>query len=360
MRPTLQADPPRLLYIDDDEALCRLVTRGMERRGYAVVCTHSGVDGVEIAARERFDVIALDHYMPGQDGLASLEQLRALPALPPVVFVTASEETSLAVAALKAGAADYVVKSGAEDFNELLGNALDQALRNVRLRRERDEAESALSEANARLEAIVARQAVLLREVNHRVANSLQLIASLVHMQAGAVKDPAAREALRDTQTRISAIMQIHRRLYTSEDVQLVDMEEYLQGLIAELRQSLQTADGGRPIRLTTEAVKLDTDKAVSLGVVVAELVTNACKYAYADGEKGEVRVSLSKHPPESVEGGLQLVVEDDGRGIVDGDAPKGTGLGQKVIAAMARSLNSSVEFDLGHRGARAVLAFQA
>ena len=192
------------------------------------------------------------------------------------------------------------------------------------------------------------------------MANSLQLIASLVHMQAVAVRDPAAQEALRDTQSRISAIMQIHRRLYTSDDVQLVDMEEYLKGLVAELRLSLPSSDGGRPIRLTTDAVKLDTDKAVSLGVVVAELVTNACKYAYADGEAGEVRVSLSKQPSESLQGALQLVVEDDGRGIVDGAAPKGTGLGQKVIAAMARSLNSRIEFDPAHRGARAVLAFQA
>ena len=357
----MQADPPRLLYIDDDEGLCRLVTRGMQRRGYAVACTHSGMDGVAVAARETFDVIALDHYMPGLDGLATLEQLQAQADAPPIVFVTASDETRLAVAALKAGAIDYVVKSTAEDFIALLASALDQALVQVRLRRERDTAEHALSEANARLEAIVARQAVLLREVNHRVANSLQLIASLVHMQVGAVSDAAARSALGDTETRISAIMQIHRRLYTSDDVQFVDMEAYLEGLIAELQQSLSATDCRRPIRLTAEPVRLDTDKAVALGVVVAELVTNACKYAYPEGEDGEVRVALAKVASHADEGRrLSLVVEDDGVGIVEGLAAKGTGLGQKVIAAMAKSLNSRVEFDRAHRGARATLAFQA
>ena len=351
---------PRLLYIDDDEGLCRLVSRGMERRGYEVACVQSGADGVALARREAFDVIALDHYMPGQDGLATLEQLRALETPAPIVFVTGSDESRLAVGALKAGAVDYVVKSAAEDFNDLLASALDQALGQVRLRRERDEAECALGEANARLEAIVARQAVLLREVNHRVANSLQLIASLVHMQAVALTDPSARAALRDTQTRISAVMQIHRRLYTSDDVKLVDMEAYLKGLIAELQQSLSAADGKRPIRLTAEPVKLDTDKAVSLGVVVAELVTNACKYAYPADQDGEVRVALAETTTDPREPRLSLTVEDDGGGIVDGAAAKGTGLGQKVIAAMARSLNSTVVFDPAYRGTRATLAFRA
>lgn len=356
MSQAVPPERPRLLYIDDDRGLCHLVTRGMERRGYEVVCATDGPDGVARAARERFDAIAVDHYMPRQDGLTTLEQLRALPSPPPIIYVTGSDESRIAVAALKAGAADYVVKSTAEDFNDLLQSAVGQALAQIRLRRERDVAERALSDANGRLEAIVARQAVLLREVNHRVANSLQLIASLVHMQAAAVSDAAARDALQDTQARIAAIMQIHRRLYTSEDVQVVDMEEYLKGLVGELQQSLSAAASERPIRLAAEPIKLATDKAVSLGVVVAELVTNACKYAYRDGESGEVRVALERASGEA----LCLVVEDDGRGMPPGGQPIGTGLGQKVIAAMARSLNSRVEFDPGHGGVRAVLSFKA
>ena len=97
----------------------------------------------------------------------------------------------------------------------------------------------------------------------------------------------------------------------------------------------------------------VSTDQAVSLGVVVTELVTNAVKYAYAPGETGEIRVILKP----DVEGRALLTVEDDGPGI--GDAkPKGTGLGGKIIAAMAGGLRSAVEYDPAHRGARALLAF--
>ena len=350
------SERPRLLYIDDDEGLTRLIARGLERRGFAVTTCLDGPEGVGRAAAESFDVVAVDHYMPVQDGLATLEQLLALPSPSPVVYVTGSDESRLAVAALKAGAADYVVKTTADDFLDLLSNAVNQAIGGVRLKRERDAAEHALGEANVRLEAVVARQAALLREVNHRVANSLQLIASLVHLQAGALEDEAARAALRDTQARIAAVMQVHRRLYTSDDVQNVDMEEYLGGLITELQQSLAAAGGEHPIRLSAQPILLNPDKAVSLGVVVAELVTNAFKYAYPAGEQGEVRVNFETAPADH----LRLVVEDDGRGL-DSHAPaRGTGLGQRVIAAMARSLNSRVEYDPSHRGARAVLAFQA
>ena len=346
---------PRLLYIDDDAGLQRLVQRTLGRRGLEGTTCGDGATGAGLAAAERFDVVAVDHYMPGQDGLATMQAINAGANPPPVIYVTGSEESRIAIAALKAGAADYVIKTGSEDFTDLLFNAVRQAVEEGRLRRGRDEAQRALAEANARLEAIVERQAVLLREVNHRVANSLQLVSSLVHMQAAALKPGEAKDALRDTQARISAIMQVHRRLYTSDDVERVDMREYLNSLVQELEHSLPATGASRAIRLTADTVELATDKAVSLGVIVAELVTNAYKYAYASDRSGEIRVALEDQGPR-----VRLTVEDDGAGMAPGVSPKGTGLGQKVIAAMASSLASRIEFDPAHQGVRAVLAFDA
>ena len=348
---------PRLLYIDDDPGLCRLIKRSLERRGFGVETACSGADGVAACAAGKFDVVAVDHYMPGQDGLETLERLKALPRLPPVVYVTGSDESRIAVAALKAGAADYVVKTGSEDFMDLLASALEQAVERQRLRCAAELAEAALLESNARLEALVARQDVLMREVNHRVANSLQLVSALVHMQATTVKEPDAKAALRDTQSRIAAIMQVHRRLYTSDDVEQVEMAEYLEGLVAELRHSLPEVGAARPILLQADPVKLGTDKAVSLGVIVTELVTNAIKYAYAREQSGEVRITLAAHPGDL----LRLRVEDDGAGMPQGDQPsRGTGLGRRVIEAMAKSLNSELQIDPAHRGVRAELTFAA
>jgi len=333
-----------ILYIDDDDGIRRLVGRAMERRGYRMTLAESGAEGVARARADRFDLIAVDHYMPGMDGLETLAQLHALPDTPPVVYVTGSDEGRIAVAALKAGAADYVVKTIGEDFFDLLDAAFAQVAARSLLQQAKAAAEADLRATNARLEA-------LLGEVNHRVANSLQLVSAMVSLQAGVLTDPGAREALADTQRRIQAIAQVHRRLYTSNDVESVDMQEYLGALVDELAETWSSEALPRALRLAAEPIRLATDRAVSLGVIVTELVTNACKYAYPDGP-GEVRVALSQAP----DGHFLLAVEDDGCGMPADAVPRGTGLGTKLIRVMAQSLHSIVEYDHAHDGVRATL----
>ena len=334
----------RVLYIDDDAGIRRLAARALERRGYRMTVAETGAEGVVKAAAERFDLIAVDHYMPGMDGLETLEALRRLPDPPPVVYVTGSEEGRIAVAALKAGAADYVVKTVGDDFFDLLAASFEQVRARALLEQEKASAEADLRASNARLEA-------LLGEVNHRVANSLQLVSAMVRLQATALTDPSAREALEDTQRRIQAIAQVHRRLYTSNDVESVDMQEYLGALVDELAETWSTDALPRALTLLAEPIRLPTDRAVSLGVIVTELVTNACKYAYPNGP-GEVRVALTR----TAEGEFLLAVEDDGCGMPADAAPRGTGLGTKLIRAMAQSLQSIVEYDRTHNGVRATL----
>src|SRR6202162_2560782 len=120
---------PILLYIDDDEGLARLVDRGLTRLGFKVVHAASGAAGLERGQQGGIDVVALDQYMPGLDGLETLERILAVPNAPPVVFVTAAQDSSIAVTALKAGAADYLVKDVHGDFIPLLQVAVDGALR---------------------------------------------------------------------------------------------------------------------------------------------------------------------------------------------------------------------------------------
>ena len=336
--------PRTILYIDDDQGMRRLVEKLLSRRGHKIVSADSGERGVELAAQQRFDIIGIDHYMPGMDGLATIGALRRLPDCPPLVYVTGSEESSVAVAALKAGASEYIVKAFGDDFVDLLEQAFSHALAGERLTRAKEEAEEKLRQANERLEA-------LLREVNHRVANSLQLVSAMVTMQAKLLPDPASREALADTERRIQAIAQVHRRLYTSNDVESVAMDEYLAAIVEELQATWSTPVSPRTIRLEAEAVQLHTDKAVSLGVIVNELVSNACKYAYGEGSSGEVRVRFTRDGSAK----FRLEVEDDGCGLSD-SAPQGTGLGRRLISAMAHSLSSAVSYDPSHAGCRAVL----
>lgn len=335
--------PRRILYIDDDAGLRRLVEKSLGRRGHTVVTAASGREGVELARHERFDVIAIDHYMPGMNGLDTLSALHRLPDCPPVVYVTGSDESSVAVAALKAGAFEYVVKTAGDDFVDLLEQAFTLALARVRLEGEKIAAENDLRAANDRLE-------TLLKEVNHRVANSLQLVSTFVHMQSRGLENKEAREALADTQRRIDAIAQVHRKLYSSGDMGSIEMDEYLSAIVEELEETWSTPAAPRSIKLAAEPIRLHPDKAVSLGIIVNELVSNACKYAYGKDSSGEVRVRLSRADDRR----FSLCVEDDGVGMADGEKPKGSGLGSRLVLAMAKSLSAEFGYDPEHSGVRA------
>src|SRR3954447_325173 len=138
----MSAASPTLLYIDDDEALARLVTRGLTRQGFNVVHAAGGEAGLARLQQGGIDVVALDQYMPGLDGLETLERILKIPNAPPVVFVTASQDSSIAVTALKAGAADYLVKDALGDFIPLLQVAVEGALKQAMIRKARDDAEA--------------------------------------------------------------------------------------------------------------------------------------------------------------------------------------------------------------------------
>ncbi len=351
---------PRILYVDDDAALCRLVQRDLARHGYDVVIAASATEGERLVAtdEEGFDAICLDHFMPDQDGLATMSRLKARPGMPPVVFVTGSDEGRLAIQALRDGAADYVIKEARPEFLGLLRSAIEGAIEREALRRQAELAHQAALEARDRAEELARERQILLQEVNHRVANSLQLIAALTTLQQGAVTDPEARHALAEVRNRVMAVAQVHRRLYTSADVRRVSLHDYLGGLIEEIGRSVE---GGRHrfrFELDLAPVTVPTDTAVKVGVVVAELVTNAIKYAYPKDQGGPIRVALAQQAETGV-----LAVEDDGVGIPGSaaacaDQVQQGGVGQRIMQAMASALKGQVEVQPKRPGTRIQLIF--
>jgi two-component sensor histidine kinase len=347
----MNSPTPTLLYIDDDEALARLVDRGLTRLGFKVVHAASAAQGLERLKQGGVDVIALDQYMPGQDGLETLEQIMAIADAPPVVFVTAAQDSSIAVTALKAGAVDYLVKDVHGDFITLLQVAVDGALRQARIQKARDDAEAEVHASRDRYAALAAEREVLLREVNHRVGNSLQIIASLLHLQASSSAQEDVKAALTNAMGRVAAVAQVHRRLYTSHDLKNVLLNQYLDALLEDLRRS---AEGNKMSRLTLKAqpVEIDPDRAVAIGIIVNELVMNAVKYAYPDGA-GPIHIELIAQGDDVV-----LSITDDGVGLNVKTDPRSTGMGQRIVTAMAAKLDASVERDPGHAGTRIVLRF--
>src|SRR5260370_6926990 len=189
-----------ILCIDGDVVL---VGNLFARRGYVVEHAVDTANGLARVKRGGVAVVIFDHDLGASSGMDFLVALKDMQNSPPVVYVTSSSELSVAVEALKAGAADCVVKTVGPNFEVQLLSALEQSLERARLQRQKERAESEVREERDRAMA-------LLDEVNHRVANSLALVVSLVRMQAAAVPEASAKSVLEETQARLAPIPNLH------------------------------------------------------------------------------------------------------------------------------------------------------
>lgn len=222
----------------------------------------------------------------------------------------------------------------------LLGGAID-----------RQRTEEALRQSEARLQQALAHQEVLTREISHRVKNSLAVVAGLLSMQGGTAIDPALRAALLDAQARVLTIAKVHDQLWRRNEVENLDLAEFLQELCVQLRAS---TGPNHTIACEVEPTTVNTDQAVSLGLIVNELVTNAIKYAYPGGA-GEVRLSVRRLQQNC----LRLEVCDRGMGLPAGfETARSKSLGLKLIVSLVRQLGGRAEWQDAQPGTRFVLEF--
>ena len=192
---------------------------------------------------------------------------------------------------------------------------------------------------------------MLTREISHRVKNSLSIVAGLLSMQGRTATDPALRQALEDARARVQTIAGVHDRLWRSDEIHRVNLAEFMDELCEQLRSS---ARPGQALTCAFAPVSVATDQAVPLGLLANELVTNAFKYAYPDGE-GEVRISIRP----GAAGHLRLTVSDGGVGLpADLDAANLKSLGMKLIATLARQLGGEPQWQGTKPGTAFVLDF--
>jgi two-component sensor histidine kinase len=192
---------------------------------------------------------------------------------------------------------------------------------------------------------------VLLNELAHRVANNFATVAALIQQKSATVADPQAKSALDEATEQVRVMARIHSQLKAGDDRVVLDSRRLMLDLCADLRASLVPADG--PVSITCEAASLPLSarEAVPIGLMVNELVTNSVKYAFPGGRKGVVRVLLERKA-----GVLRLAVEDNGVGM---QGPvQGTGLGHRLLRALADQLAGRLEVNSSGRGTMASIHF--
>jgi PAS domain S-box-containing protein len=199
--------------------------------------------------------------------------------------------------------------------------------------------------AERALSAALSAKEALLRELQHRVKNNLQVISSLLAMQAGSLNDPSVAEALEESQRRVQCMALIHDRLNRNSSLSRVDFHEYVETLSRDLLYSRSVDPERIRLQFDLEPVALGSGQAVPCGLVLNELVTNALKHAFPDGRRGEILVSLSCDQNDRV----RLKVADNGIGLAcRPDSRASTSLGLHIVDILAHQLDAELRQEPG------------
>jgi two-component sensor histidine kinase len=211
-----------------------------------------------------------------------------------------------------------------------MGTRLFEELESLRDLHERQE----LEKAKRALEEIGRQKDLLLKEVDHRIKNSLQIVSSLLKLQAKTAG--AAASQFHAAAARITAIAAVHKQLHKYDHVGIVEIDRYLIDLCQEISTASSNVDLGRPLVIDADPLIIATDVAVPLALIVNELVTNAIQHSRPVGEDGGVHVVLTRGPD-----GFTVDVSDPGDGPAS--IPAKAGLGTRIVETLARQINATI-----------------
>jgi len=192
--------------------------------------------------------------------------------------------------------------------------------------------------AEAQIRQSLREKEVLLKEVHHRVKNNMQVISSLLSLQGDKITDPAALTSFRNSQNRVRSMALVHEKLYRSESLASIDFSEYVEDLMASLKQSYMLAD--IDVKVQTDDLRLGVDTAIPCGLILNELVSNALKHAFKGRDRGTVNVRINRNG----HGETTVRVQDDGTGLPpDFDLRQSGSLGMQLVSMLTEQIGGTL-----------------
>ncbi len=207
----------------------------------------------------------------------------------------------------------------------------------------------ALARREAELRRAVQAQELAMQEIHHRVKNNLQVVASLLNLQASRIRQPAAKAEFQSARDRVRALATVHRHLYAHGEVHTINMRTFLTELCYPLFQAMGETEGEWiNLEISAPELQMSSDQAVPLSLIVTEAVTNAIKYAYPAGRSGTISIRLTEEDESVV-----LDIRDDGVGMpagrVETEAGTRDGIGIQLINGFSRQLGAKLEVEEGN-----------
>ncbi len=328
------AGPLRILLVEDNLGDVRLLQEmfSTERAGsYEITSLPRLGLALNHLAKGNVDIVLLDLGLPDEEGIETVRRVRKLAPDVPLIVLTGRDDDEAVAEAMLEGAQDYLVKGQIE--NRALPRALRYAIERFRL-------VSRAALTTMELERRVREKDLLLSEIHHRVKNSLQVVSSLISLEATRIKDPSMTEMLRSTQNRIRSMASIHRTLYQSKDFGHVDFKEFLLSFVPSLIQAYSTHPEAVQLEIAVGEVRLPIDAAIPCGLIVNELISNALKHAFPEGRKGTIRIDFSHDQYNHA----SLSVADDGIGIPEEvDFELGETLGLQLVHLLSGQIGGTL-----------------
>ncbi|MCX6554666.1 MAG: response regulator [Candidatus Aminicenantes bacterium] len=388
---------PVILCVDDEEANLKLLANILIPRGYTVVSAASGKDALLKIKSQAIDLVLLDIIMPGMDGFEVCRQIKGDQKLRniPVILITVLTAKKDRIRGIKAGADEFLSKP----FDQTEALARIKILMKVKklndeckhMESQREAALEALKKSNDELECRVRERTaelaqankilktdiierkraeemirssleekeVLLKEVHHRVKNNLMTLIGLIKMQEAKADNVTFSDLLQELEGRVRAMAMVHESLHKSADLAHVNLQNYIETLGAHICAQFG-ADREISFSVQVAGVDVGLDIAVPCGLILNELITNACKHAFPAGQPGEIRITFQKcrdksrlvptnntgtSPPT-----YELTVADNGVGLpakVNWKNPETVGL--QLVKMLSQQINGSIKVDLIH-----------
>ena len=196
-------------------------------------------------------------------------------------------------------------------------------------------------QSETQLRASLQEKEVLLKEIHHRVKNNMQIIASLLSLQAGTIEDPLTRAQFDDSQNRIRSMALVHERLYRSSDLSHIDFGAYLRDLTGHLIQGYHGKSHGIEVEIVADDIHLDVDTAVPCGPIVNELISNAFKHAFPAASGGKIEIAVHRDD----QGAYHLSVQDNGVGLpAEVDLSESKTLGLQLVSSLTKQIKGTIE----------------
>lgn len=332
---------PKILAVDDRLENLVVLEAILSQMEAQVVRASSGREALTALENDEYALVLLDLAMPAMDGFTVARRMRLTrkSLYLPVILITAMVPVESTLAkGYDAGVVDFLAKP----ISPHILRSKVQVFLN-------------LFQAERKLRDSLREKELLLQEVHHRVKNNLQIICSLLNMQASAIAEPAVTAALEESQRRVESMAAIHEMLYASNSLSDIDFAEYAQALTQEVANSYGIRPGQVRLAFHLEPVRLEIHHAIPCGLILNELLTNAFKYAFPQDRTGAIDISLRQR-----DNFVRLTVEDTGVGLPQAQLPGETkSLGLRIVDILTRQLGGNLEI-VSNGGAQFALTFPA